>query len=329
MTLTQRSAWWLFAGSATIIYLAIYLITRTPQGLSHASLVGAAATFDLAITTSAVFYFLLARKGYSSRLTTFTIALCGFRATQILLPDAYQFHLLPSWWISVPLEFAIGAAIIRRFRRIQTDTDPLARIRNAASAVIPYRRLAEIAAAEIAVFYYAIFSWRSKPESVRNAQVFSCAEASGYSLLGTLLVLLILCEGVPLHFILSHYNPVAAWIFTGADIYGLLWAVAMIRAARLRTILVDDCWVKIRIGMIWEAAIPRQDIVSCRRITSPASFLKADHYLKAVVLNEPQYVLELSRPAVAVGFYGQRRVFTKIGIAVDQKEAFAAAFPRE
>ncbi|MGC2658583.1 MAG: hypothetical protein WA324_11555 [Bryobacteraceae bacterium] len=54
---------------------------------------------------------------------------------------------------------------------------------------------------------------------------------------------------------------------------------------------------------------------------------KTPGYLKAVVLNDPQYIIELSRPAVAAGLYGNRRVFTTIGIAVDQEQAFGAALP--
>ena len=223
------------------------------------------------------------------------------------------------------LELLVVATLVRRFRQIQSNGDVLARIRSTASAVLPYERLAELVAAEAAILYYALFSWRAKPERSRNAQAFSCGEASGYSLLGTLLALLILCEGVPLHFLLLHYNAVTAWIWTGLDAYGLLWAVAMIRASKLRVTLVDEQWVKVRVGIAWEAEIPRKHILSCRRVSSAETLTKTPDYLRVVVLNDPQYILQLSQPVVAVGLYGQRRTFTQIGIAIDQSEAFVSA----
>lgn len=253
------------------------------------------------------------------------VGLCGLRAGGFLLPEVDQQYVPSLRWVSVLLELLVVATLVRRFRRVRSDGDVLARIRGAASAVFPYERLADLVAAEAAVLYYAFFSWRAKPETNRNAQAFSCGEASGYSLLGTLLVLLILCEGVPLHFLLLHYNAVAAWVWTGLDAYGLLWAVALIRASKLRMILVDEQWVRIRVGIAWETEIPRKYILSCRRMSSAETLTKTPDYLRVVVLNDPQYILQLSQPVVAVGLYGQRRTFTQIGVAIDRGEAFISA----
>ncbi len=325
MTLAKRPAMWLFAASLTSIYSVIYFISRTPQAISHAGMFSAAALFDLTVTASAAFYFLLVRSGYFSRLTLLAISLSGLRAAAFLLPNVDQQYLPDLKWVGAPLELVLIAAIVRRLRRVPSGSDTLAQIRHATAAIIPYKGLAHIVAAEVAVFYYALFSWRAKPETSRDSQTFSCAEASGYSFLGTMLILLILCEGAPLHFLLLHYSAAAAWIVTGLDAYGILWAVATIRAVRLRAILVDEHWVRLRIGVVWEADIPRQDIVSCRRAIYTTAPSKKPGYLKAVVLNDPQYIIELSRPTLVVGFYGQRRTVTQIGVAVDQAEAFAAA----
>ncbi|MBV9226518.1 MAG: hypothetical protein JOY85_20990 [Acidobacteriaceae bacterium] len=183
-------------------------MTRTPQAISHAALISTAALFDLSVTLSVACYVLLARNGYCSWRAVMAVGLCGLRAGGFLLPEVDQQYVPSLRWISVLLELLVVATLVRRFRQIQSNGDVLARIRSAASAVLPYERLAELVAAEAAILYYALFSWRAKPERSRNAQAFSCGEASGYSLLGTLLALLILCEGVPLHFLLLHYNAV-------------------------------------------------------------------------------------------------------------------------
>ena len=326
MTLTKKPAAWLFAVTAILVYSVVYFETHTPQAISHAALMSAAALFDLSVTMSIACYVFLARNGCCSWRVVMAVGLCGLRAGGFLLPEVDQQYVPSLRWVSVLLELLVVATLVRRFRRVQlNDDDVLARIRGAVSAIFPYKRLAGLIAAEAAILYYALFSWRVKPETNRNAQAFSYGEASGYNSLGTLLALLILCEGVPLHFLLSHYNAVIAWIWTGLDIYGLLWAVAMIRASKLRVILVDEQWVKVRAGIIWEAEIPRKHILSCQRVSSAETLAKTPDYLKMVMLNDPQYILQLSQPVVAVGFYGQRRMFTQMGIAIDQGEAFVSA----
>lgn len=155
--------------------------------------------------------------------------------------------------------------------------------------------------------------------------MFRCKEASGYGSFGLFLALVTVCEGVPLHFVLWHRHPLGGVLLLIANLLTLWLAIAMIRAARSGAILVDDQFVRLRIGSIWRADIPRCDIVSCRRITLGAVIPKSRTYLKALVLNDPQYLLELSRPATAKGVYGVTRNVTQVGIAVDDGEAFAAA----
>ncbi len=143
-------------------------------------------------------------------------------------------------WMSVPLELLILAKILCRLRNRAGGEDPLTRIRASCRAIIPYQKLSNLLAVEVAVLYYALFSWRSKPERKNNSVAFSYAEASGYSTLGLLLLLGIVCEGVPLHLVIARFSHSAAWIWTALDAYGILWALAILRVTKLRTILVND-----------------------------------------------------------------------------------------
>ncbi|MBV8897881.1 MAG: hypothetical protein JO051_15315 [Acidobacteriaceae bacterium] len=154
--------------------------------------------------------------------------------------------------------------------------------------------------------------------------MFPCKEASGYGLFGFFLGLLTVCEGIPLHFLLWRRHPVAGMLLLIANFAALWLVMAMVRAGRSGAILVDDEFVRLRIGSIWQADIPRRDIASCRRVTPGAAIAKSRTYLKAVVLNDPQYLIELSRPTIAKGLYGVRREVTLVGIAVHDREAFAA-----
>jgi hypothetical protein len=305
---SRNSARLSFAAAAVMIYTAIFLITRT----HHAGIVNVAAAFDLTITTSAVFYFLLVRRGHANWLTLATVALAGLRASMFLLPDAPQMK-----WLAAPLELLLLASVIRRVRQIEGD-DALTRIRTATRAAVSNARIAQILAAEIAVVYYALFSWRARPEPG-----FSSAQTSGYSLFGTLLIFGMVFEGIPLHLIVMRYSPAVAWTLTALDLYGLLWATAILRANTLRATQLDAEYLRVRIGLIWEVNIPRKDIMLIRRF-EPTD--KPD--LKAVFLNTPQFLIELTNPTEAIGLYGNRRNVTTLGLSFDRPEEFAAALAR-
>jgi len=155
--------------------------------------------------------------------------------------------------------------------------------------------------------------------------MFPCKQASGYGLFGFFLGLLTVCEGIPLHFALWRHYPVAGALLLLANVAALWLAIAMVRAGRSGAILVDDEFVRLRLGSIWQADIPRRDIAACRRVTPGAAIKKSRTYLKALILNDPQYLLELSRPTTARSLHAVRREVTLVGVAVDDREAFAAA----
>jgi hypothetical protein len=305
LSLARNSARLRFAAAAVAIYTAIFLITRT----HHAGIVNVAAAFDLTITTSAVFYFLLVRRGHANWLTLATVALAGLRASMFFLPDMPQMK-----WTAAPIELLLIASIVRRVRGIDGG-DALTRIRTAARAVVPNARIAQILAAEVAVVYYALFSWRARPETG-----FSSAKTSGYSLFGTLLIFGMVFEGIPLHLIVMRYSSAIAWTLTALDLYGLLWATAILRANTLRATRLDAEYLRVRVGLIWEVDIPRRNIISIRRFKSTDK-----PNLKTVFLNTPQFLIELSCPTEAIGLYGNRRNVTTLGVSFDRPEKFAAA----
>jgi hypothetical protein len=305
MILARNSARSLFAVSGFTIYTAIFFVTRT----HHASIVNVAAAFDLTFTTCAVFYFLLVRHGYAGWLTLASVALAGIRASMFLVPEAPQMK-----WLAAPLELLLIANIVRRIGRIEGG-DALTRIRTATRAVIPDAGVAQIAAAEVAVGYYALFSWRARREPG-----FSSAKTSGYSLFGTLLILAMVFEGLPLHLIVMRYSPAMAWTISALDVYGLLWAVALLRANTLRSTRIDADYLRIRVGLIWEIDIPRRKVASIRPFTA-----RDQPGLKGVFLNTPQFLIELTSPVQATGLYGNRRMVGSIACSFDDPEGFLRA----
>jgi hypothetical protein len=319
---------WVFLGSAIVVYSAVFFISRSALAAARPGVIGLAALADLTITVPVLFYFLVVRRGYSSWMALVPVTFAGARAAGFLLSSGEQANLPALRWLGIPLELWIVAQLVRRFRRIERGGDVLARIRSAVSTLIPYRRLGEIVADEIAVFYYAFCSWRARPDTKPGWQAFQYSEASGWGMSSTLLAIAIVCEGVPVHLLLQQWSATAAWIMTALDLYALIWLIAIGRAARLRPILVGPETIHLRIGLMWEVKVPRDRIVTCRRAGVPAPRRKEAGYLSMVVLNEAQWVLELNEPVVAEGLYGRRRTVTRIGVAVDEPARFGSVFAK-
>jgi hypothetical protein len=325
MALAKRQAISLFLMCAAGIGAVVFIMARTPAAASRPAMMGAAGLIDLVLTIPLVYWFLVVRPGHSSWAALAVISVLGARASAWLLPLSGQRYLPPVAWLGIPLELWLVAQIVRRIRGLDRKGDALARIRAAARGIIPYERLSRIVAAEIAVLYYALFSWRAQPDTRRDWRAFPCANASGWRDFATLVALAAVCEAVPVHLLVYRWSHVAAWICTGLDLYGLLWLAALVRAARLRPILVDGERVLLRVGLVWEIEIPRERIAACRRVTGQGPKRREAGYLRTVVMTEPQWIIELTEPAVAVGLYGQCRKVTRIGIAVDEPGAFGAA----
>ena len=182
------------------------------------------------------------------------------------------------------------------------------------------------AASEAAVFYYALFAWRARPQSAPGCRAFPLAQASGYGMFAILLMIAVIFEGVPLHLLLRNWSHAAAWIATAAGIYGFLWTVAFYRSLSLRPVMIGGETIVLQVGFLWRAEFSRRQIREVRRFSAAdMADRKPAGYLSLVVLNKPQWLVELNEPVMVAGPFGRRKSVTRIGVAVDDGDAFGAA----
>lgn len=155
---------------------------------------------------------------------------------------------------------------------------------------------------------------------------FSLAEASGYNLFTNFILIAMFFEGVPMHLLLHRWSPTAAWISTAVTIYCVVWILRLKRSLGLRPILIDAQSVVLQIGFLFRVEFPRDRIAAFRRITSATAPPRNEPgYLQLVVLNEPQWLIELSEPVIAHGPFGRKKGVTRIGVAVDDAAGFGEA----
>jgi len=326
MVLARKQTTWLFMALAATVYAAVFFVTRAHPAALHPGAIGLGAACDLTITVPMLYYLLLVHPGHSPWMALVAVALTGAHAAGFLLSAAQQTYLPPLRWLGIPLEIWVVVAVARRLRRPASGGDALTRIREAASAVFRYEWAAELVSTEVAVFYYTLFAWRVRPRTAPGNSAFALTEASGYGMFSILLMIAVIVEGVPLHLLLLSWSHAAAWIFTGLGLYGFLWMVALRRSLALRPVLIGSESVLLQIGFLWRVEFRRSQMRAVRRFrAADIPDGKPAGYLRLVVLNEPQWLIELHEPVVARGPFGRRKAVTSIGVAADDGDAFGEA----
>jgi len=165
----------------------------------------------------------------------------------------------------------------------------------------------------------------SKPPAP-GYQAFSLTQASGYGMLLVLLMIAVIAEGVPMHLLIRNWSSLGAWVFTAFGIYGLVWAVALRRSLAARPFLIGAETVLLQVGSLWRVAFRRDQIRAVRRFsTAGIADGKPAGYLSLVVLNDPQWLIELSEPVIACGPFGRQKPVTRIAVAADDGDRFGAA----
>jgi hypothetical protein len=314
-----------FLAATLLIYVAIFTLTHSPLAASRSARIAWGALADLVLTVPALYYLLLVRPGYASWVPMVAIGLAGARATAFVLPETMRMHLVSLPWLLAPVEVWVLARIVQRVRRNAATAacdDPIERLQQAAQLVLRHPVVARMVAEELAVFYYALFSWRAQPQMRPGTRDFSCGEASGYHQFALVIGLAVVFEGIAMHLLLHQWSPMAAWILTALDAYALLWLTAVSRSLHLRPMLFDGEVLHLRIGLLWQAEIPLREI---RRISPVTQEALPAGCRTLTFLNPPHLCLEMKAPLRLRGPYGFGRSATSIAIAVDDPASLAAA----
>lgn len=321
--MTRRAHLHLFAFAllATGIYAAEVAIVR--MRWNRPDLVAVGVMSDLIVVVPLVYWFLAVRRGGWPRLSVVPVVLLGILGAALMLPQDRGLLREVVRVLAIPYEIGLITWIAIRTRRAVRltpgDGDTLERMRSVAGDVLPSRRVAEAIAFEMAVLYYALLSWRRRPEEVKGA--FTYHRKSGYGAIVFALLLMMAAEGIPAHILIVRWSPVAAWVLTALTAYGVLFFLADWRAMRLRPILLDADGLRVRIGVRCTVTVPRERIAAIHRKRPPGS----DPYIRASLPGPMPLWLELTEPVTAKGPYGTEKRARWISLTVDDPEGFRQA----
>jgi hypothetical protein len=313
----------LFAVSAFAIVTACLVIARSAAFRANPDVAAWGITFDLTISIPLVYWFLMVRTGRTRPLTVAPVFILGTVAATLLLPRGQQqfVHSLRTFLVPAAELVLIGALIarVRALNALPRANDPYTRIRTAAGALAGEGRVADVIASEAAMIYYALFCWRKRPEDV-DGRAITFHERAGWSTIVVCLMVLLAAESFGMHLLLRLWHPLAAWIWTGCDLWAAAWLVGDYHALRLRRTVLDADALHLRYGMRWSATIPLANIASIEPITSEPQW-KRPGVLKVAILEEPRWLVTLHEPVVVQGLAGIRKTITALALLPDDDDA--------
>ena len=294
-------------------------ILQTISDPAQRLVISAASTFDLVVVVCAIYYWLLVRPGIRGRASLIPIALlCGLRAT-FLYPNARTFAAFAAGACEVALIAFVVIQVRAKVRRHPGTRagDPADLLRASLEPILP--GAARFLAAELSIFYYALFSWRAKPYVPQGAQSFSLHKKTGHADLLYIVAFASTMEIVPLHLLLHHWSPLAAWIATSLSLYGMIWLIGLARSLTLRPVLVGPDYLDVKFGLLFRLRIPRQSIAAVRR-SDPA-----DAATVVPRRSAPNVFIEFADILEAEGPFGLRRPVRRLALSADEEVDFSKA----
>lgn len=313
----------LFLPSALLVIGACFLVLRSQAFAERPDVLAWAVTFDLTLTVPLLYWLLVVRTGRARAMTVVPVFLVAMMLAAALVPRPQQAFLADLQMLAIPLELLVAGAIVQRIRRAarerSTSTDPYVRIGNAARVLFGEGRVAEIVASEITILYYALFTWRRQPEATRG-RVITVHERSGWPTVVVCILVLLVAESIGLHLLIQMWSVTAAWIFTGLDVWGMLWLLGDLQALKLRRSAITDDAFELRYGLRWSAIVPRTNIASIDEVRQERDWKQRD-ILKVAMLDEPRWLITLREPMQIRGMAGLRKTIRAIAILPDDEEA--------
>jgi hypothetical protein len=291
-----------FVLSAFTVVAVCAVILRSCLFAANPDLAAFGVTFDLTITIPLLYWFFVVRGGKASPLTLAPVFIGGTFLAALLVPRAYQQFLSQLKWIAVPAVEVLLLVAVARSKTLRG-------------------RVFELVGSEAAMFRYAFLGWREQPEEVEG-HAFTVHERSGWSTVLACIIVLIVAEGIGMHLLLWRWKPVAAWVWTGLDLWAITWLLGDYQALRLRRSSIDGEALHLRFGMRWSVSVPLAKIVSVEEVHAEAEWKRKD-VLKVAMLDEPRWLLTFDEPVVVKGLAGLRKTVRAIALLPDDEETIS------
>jgi hypothetical protein len=286
-----------------------------------------AITADLLLIVPLV-YFLLIRKSEIPNTTVIPVMIIGLLIGSYFLPQESQTYLsifktwaLPVIEISI-LTFVIikVRSAIRKYKGLKGSTpDFFIALKSTCYEILP-KKLVLPFATEVAVFYYGFINWKTREI---NDNEFTYHKKSGTPALFYAFILIIGVETIAIHFLLTRWSFIAAWILTALSIYTAIQVFGFAKSLTQRPIAINQDSLTLKYGILNEVEIPFSDI---GKVELSRKSLEKNELTKTLSplgeLESHNVIIHLKKENQLVGLYGMKKKFQVLGLHIDEPKYF-------
>ncbi|MGI8495782.1 MAG: hypothetical protein ACR2L1_10810, partial [Pyrinomonadaceae bacterium] len=259
--------------------------------------------------------------------TAIPLFVFGLIFASVILPEsnfllnALKITVLPALEL---VGFGYAFFIIYKARKTyqslgESDLDTMENLRETFCREFPMKSIGGALAFEISGFYYAFFSWRKK----RGALFFTYYKNNGVLALLTVIIFLVTIETLILHFLVAGWSSTTAWILTIFSAYFIFQLFAHGKAIYLRPIKFTSDEIFIRCGLFGDTKIKLNEIEKVEIVNQSFEVNKeAVNFTPLGKFTQPNVKIVLRENATLNGFYGFRKNFKIIFLAIDEIERF-------
>lgn len=193
------------------VVLYIYGIVSAPYIPTHIESIALPLDFMVGIPLG--FYLLIVRPRSLTLLSVIPVIWVGYGLSAFALGSA-DAGVLPYLLAAlVPIELAIAIRECLKVAKVyksakRASKDPMVWFKETMLYLVRKYAPATMAAAELSVWYYAVFSWRKKPYVLPGEKAFSYHNADGYMSMMLGIALAFPIEIVGVHLLISQWSVV-------------------------------------------------------------------------------------------------------------------------
>ncbi len=308
----------------TSIFLALSpILTKNPD-------LAIGITYDLTLTAPLA-YFLLIRKKNIPNITVVPLFVVGVILASFLLPENQKSHLdLVKTYLLPVIELAFLSVIlynvyhtVREFKiNPNKNRDFYLILKESAIRVVGYPKIAKVFTFEIAMIYYALFTWKKIRKPING---FTNYKENGITALLGVIVFIILIETFVFHILLIRWNVTVAWVLTISSGYAAIQILGHIKAIRQRYSVIDENQLYLKYGLFGDIEIPLNDIEEVK-LTSNDIEGKSRQVEKLALLKEIEshnVAIIFSKKLRVEKAYGISKECDAILLHIDDREEFA------
>lgn len=276
------------------------------------------------------FYLLVIRSRNLTLLSVIPVIWVGYGLSVLALGSADAGVLPYLLTAIIPIELTIA---VREFLKVaqvyksarKTSADPMIWFRETMLYLVRKDAPASMAAAELSVWHYALFSWRKKPYVLPSERAFSYHNAGGYMNMMLGLALAFPVEIVGVHILVSQWSVIAACVVTALSVYAAIWLIGDARARAMRPVAIGNDCIRLECGIQMEAVISLSNIEKICLSESDLSNLAKEDKLNYGTLYQANVWIVAKLPFEVRTILGKKRV-RAIGLSLDDPQAFSDLF---